>query len=439
MTSGPSPRGGSFRAQLVVLTAAVTALVAVVLTIVVQLVLASATTHSLDTVLEDRAEAVIGSASAGPGGAVVVPEERLDAGVAVYDAEGRLAAGTPPASERSTYADLATTDRVRTVEQPRGADESRVRAEPFTTPDGAAGVVVVTERLAPYERGERLALLVCAGAGGLMVVLAAVLAFWVSRRALAPVVAMTRAADDWSEHDLALRFAPGAGRDELAGLGRTLDRLLERVAQAIRSEQRLTSELAHELRTPLTAVQVNADLLLLDPALPEAGREKAEEIAGATRRMGAAIESLLELARAGSASAPSGSCLLLDAIGEALGSTAGTRVEVRVDPELRVLLPVGLAARALGPVLDNARAVAGRVVVSAAPYRPGFVAVHVDDDGPGIGEGERELVFEPGRTTGGGAGLGLPLSRRIARSAGGEVTVTDGPMNTRVVIVLPTA
>ncbi|KRC52981.1 MULTISPECIES: sensor histidine kinase [unclassified Nocardioides] len=438
MTGGLPARGGSFRTQLVVLTAAVTALAAVVLTIVVQLVLERATTHSLDTVLEDRTEAVIGSASAGPGGSLVVPEERLDAGVAVYDVTGRLAAGSPPASQRDAYADLSTTRRVRTVERTGDGDESRIRAEPFTTSDGAAGVVVVTERQAPYERGERLAVLVCVGAGGLMVLLAAGLAFWVSRRALAPVVAMTRAADDWSEHDLASRFDPGPGRNELASLGRTLDRLLGRVAHAIRSEQRLTSELAHELRTPLTAVQLNADLLLLDPGLSAAGREKAEEIAGAARRMGAAIESLLELARTASASALSGSCRLVDAIGEALGSPDGTAVEVDVDPELRLLLPVGLAARALGPVLDNARAVAGRVVVSAAPYRTGFVAVRVDDDGPGIGADDRERVFEPGRTTGDGAGLGLPLSRRIARSTGGDVTVADGPLSTRVEIVLPT-
>lgn len=438
MTEGLPAGRGSFRTQLVVLTAAVTALAAVVLTIVVQLVLESATTRSLDTVLEDRTEAVIGSASAGPGGVLVVPQERLDAGVAVYDAAGRLAAGSPPASERATYAELSTTREVRTVEQSGGVEESRIRAEPFATSDGAAGVVVVTERLAPYERGERLALLVCAGAGGLMVVLAAGLAVWVSRRALAPVVAMTRAADDWSEHDLALRFDPGPGRNELAALGRTLDRLLERVAHAIRSEQRLTSELAHELRTPLTAVQLNADLLLLDSGLTLAGREKAEEIAGAARRMGAAIESLLELARTASVSALSGSCLLVDAVAEALGSPDATAVEVDVDPELRLLLPVGLAARALGPVLDNARALAGRVVVSAASYRTGFVAVQVDDDGPGIGVDDRESVFEPGRTTGDGAGLGLPLARRIARSTGGDVTVTDGPLSTRVVIVLPT-
>lgn len=435
--SRPPARARSFRTQLVVLTAAVTALGVLVLTIVVQIVLAGATGRSVDTVLEDRAEAVISSAATGSDGRLSVPDARLDAGVAVYDATGRLVAGSAPSADAAQYAALATTRRARTVE-PSGEEERRIRAEPFTTSAGTRGVVVVTERMEPYERGERLALLVCVGAGGLMIVLAAGLALWVSRRALAPVVAMTRSADDWSEHDLGLRFDPGPGGNELATLGRTLDRLLERVAQAIRSEQRLTSELAHELRTPLTAVRLNADLLLLDTGLSPDARERVAEVQDAARRMAGAIESLLELARNASGQALSGSCLLVDAVAEALGPGERSGVEVSLDPELRVLLPTGLAARAIAPVLDNARRLAGHVVVSAGLHRPGLLALYVDDDGPGIGPAERERVFEPGRTTGGGAGLGLPLSRRIARSMGGDVTVGDGPLATRLVITLPT-
>lgn len=428
-------RGGrSFRAELIVLTSALTAIVVIVLTIVVQIVLETSTSRSVDTVLRDRAEAVISSATADADGRLVVPDDRIDAGVAVYDATGALIAGSAPTADADVYADLATTDRSRTVER-AGADERRLRATPFSR-DGAAGVVVVTERLAPYERGERLALLVCVGAGLLMVALAAALAAWVSRRALAPVAAMTRAADDWSEHDLGLRFDPGPGRNELAALGRTLDRLLERVAQAIGSEQRLTAELAHELRTPLAAVQANVDLLLLDPEVSGAAREQADEASAAARRMGRVVESLLELARS-PADARSGSCALVDAIEEAAGGAGVVELD-GVDPSLRVLLATDLAARALAPVIANARAVADRVVVRVDRRRPGFVAIHIDDDGPGIAEAERERVFEPGRTTGGGAGLGLPLARRIARSAGGDVTVGDGPMATRVTIVLPT-
>ena len=74
---------------------------------------------------------------------------------------------------------------------------------------------------------------------------------------------MAERAADWSEHDLTHRFDLGPPTNELAALGETLDHLLDRVASAISSEQRLTSELAHELRTPLTSIQGSADLALM--------------------------------------------------------------------------------------------------------------------------------------------------------------------------------
>lgn len=430
----------SFRTQLVGVTGLITAAVVVALTIVVQLVLAASTTHSVDTVLADRTEAAVSSASAGPDGRLVVAQERLDVGVAVYDRAGRLVAGSPPSSEREAYARLSTTDRVQVIGE-NGPDESRVRAQPFTTDDGARGVVVVTERLAPYERGEREALIVCVGAGVLMIALAVALAHWVSRRALAPVAAMTRSADDWSEHDLTHRFDLGPGGNEIAALGRTLDRLLERVATAIGSEQRLTSELAHELRTPLSVVQANADLLLLrrDDLAPDVA-DQLEEIASSTRRMASVIHGLLELARTASVHSLSGSCSLRDAVVEAVASSHGGAVETDIDALFRVALPDALAVRAIGPVVDNARRLAPHVVISAVPStRTGFVDLLVDDDGPGIAVDDRDVVFEAGRTTGGGAGLGLPLSRRIARSMGGDVRVDESPLTTRLVVTLPTA
>ncbi|GAA5143614.1 HAMP domain-containing sensor histidine kinase [Nocardioides marinquilinus] len=433
----PSLPSRSFRTQLVASTVAVTTLGVLVLTVVVQVVLARSTLRSLDTVLEDRAEAVVSAATADSGGRLVVPDARLDAGVAVYDRRGSLAAGSVPTSERAVYEQLSTTDRRRLVDRP-GPDEGRVLAEPFTTPDGAAGVVVVTERLAPYERAERQALYVCIGAGLLMVVAAAGLAQWVSRRALAPVAEMARAAEEWSEQDLGHRFGLGPGGNEIVGLGRTLDRLLERVASAIRSEQRLTSELAHELRTPLAAVQANAELLAMHDDLRPVARECVDEIVLSVHRMGATIDGLLELARTEAAQALAGACVLRDAVEEAAAQT-GVVVENEVPGSHRVRMPQALVVRAVAPVLENAGRLAGHVVVSTSATREGFVAVLVDDDGPGIADDDRERVFEPGVSGGGGSGLGLALSRRVARSLGGDVRVTDGPMSTRVMIELPAA
>ncbi|WP_418058621.1 ATP-binding protein [Pimelobacter simplex] len=448
--------GDSFRTQLVALTASITTLAVIALTVLVQLVLAQSTNRGIDRVLADRSAAVISALTVDDQGRPDAPADQLAAGVAVYDGTGTLTAGSVPDADRDTYADLATAGRPRNL-TPAGTDDIRLRAEPFTVagPGGTrvTGVVVLTERLAPYERSERLALLVCIGAGILMVLLASGLTWWVARRALAPVAEMTRTADDWSEHDLGQRFDLGSGNGEIAGLGRTLDRLLDRVSAAIRSEQRLTAEVAHELRTPLTAVQANADLALLEDDLPPRLEESLQEIAQAARRMGAAIQDLLDLARAAGGTGAAERCALGEAVEEALAATGAETdrdvgLVVDVDPTIQVLVPAPLVVRALAPVLDNARRhAAGRIEVSARIVRPGLVAVNVDDDGPGVRPDERETIFEPGRTGSSsdgdsgpsGTGLGLSLARRIARSLGGDVAVADGPLHTRFVLTLPAA
>ena len=74
---------------------------------------------------------------------------------------------------------------------------------------------------------------------------------------------MAERAEDWSAQNLARRFDLGLPVNELSQLGQTLDHLLDRVAQAIRAEQRLSAELAHEIRTPLAAIRGSAELALL--------------------------------------------------------------------------------------------------------------------------------------------------------------------------------
>ena len=102
--------------------------------------------------------------------------------------------------------------------------------------------------------------------GACGVVLSGFVAWRVSHRALKPVRDMAERADDWSAHNLAHRFDLGPPVNELSRLGQTLDHLLDRVARAIRDEQRLTAELAHEIRTPLTAIRGSAELALLESA-----------------------------------------------------------------------------------------------------------------------------------------------------------------------------
>jgi signal transduction histidine kinase len=106
------------------------------------------------------------------------------------------------------------------------------------------------------------------------------------------------------------------------------------------------------------------------------------------------------------------------------------RLELRLPTDLLLAAPVDVVLRALGPVLENALAVAGptapSVVLDAEPGPGTQVVLRVADDGPGIAADVADRVFEPGVTGRGGSGLGLPLARRVARSVGGDVRLAAG-------------
>jgi signal transduction histidine kinase len=125
----------------------------------------------------------------------------------------------------------------------------------------------------------------------------------------------------------------------------------------------------------------------------------------------------------------------------------GAAVDIGVSlPEepVRVAVDGELAERMLQPLLDNATRY-GRSTVNVTVARTATVAsIGVDDDGPGVGDEERDTIFEPGirgRAASGhdGAGLGLALARRLARSAGGAIVAEPDDSGGRFMLRLPLA
>ncbi|MFJ6200423.1 sensor histidine kinase [Janibacter terrae] len=431
----------SLHRHLVLLTTAIALVVAVGLVVGVQVALAGAANDATRQVLHDRAQAVsseVRASTSEPG--LSVPSAALDPGVVVYDGAGSLVAGDVPASMAADFRHLSTSPQERHVDV--ADDTYAAHALPFTTPTGQRGVVVATEPFAPYERTERLAVVVSAIAGALLVLVGAAAAALVSRRALAPVEDMARTADDWSERDLGRRFDLGPPTNEIRALAVTLDGLLDKVASAIRAEQRLTAELAHELRTPLTTIHGAADLLAMRSDLDDEAREDLDLIRSATGTMSTTITLLLDVARRdhdglGRERTP------LDRLADELRALPlpEGRLDLDLPSTLRLDVPTALAVRALAPVLTNALRVSDRVRVSARLVGR-TVELVVSDSGPGLPVGVADDIFEPGWSGEGGSGLGLSLARRVARSGGGDVTLADAGGDGRgasFVVALPGA
>ena len=314
--------------------------------------------------------------------------------------------------------------------------DQRLYAVPVSFHGKRVGTIVAATSLAPYEESRRTALI-----GSLVfafVVLGLVVAasWWLLAHALQPVVRMTRQAAAWSERDLDKRFALGEPTDELTELAATLDALLDRLANTLRHEQRFSAELSHELRTPLARVIGEAELALRRDR--EAGEYRAalELILVNAQQLARTVDALVAAARhelgtlRGSADAYD---VAASAVKAGISAAGERELTVRVKPPsqpLRVGVDGDFGERILQPVIENACRY-GRSAVSVSIDRhDGTVAYLVEDDGPGVAHDERETIFEPGRRgrAGGdgslGAGLGLALARRLARSVAGDVVAT---------------
>lgn len=413
----------SLRAQLVAITAVLASIVAAGLVVVVQISLAGTAETVTQRVLNDRADALIAAIGATSSGeALTVPRTRLDPGVAIYDGSGTRVAGSVPPSMEEIFGDLSRSDSVRTEE---GGEHFEIMATPFTTESGARGVVIITEPLGPYERDERAALIVSVIAAALLILMAAGSAAWISKRVLSPVREMSRTADEWSERDLERRFSLGPPTNEIRALGNTLDGLLDKVASAIRAEQRLTSELAHELRTPLTTIRGAADLLALRDDLDDQMEADVRLIQDTSTSMSTTISILLDIARRDATGTHADRTDLGDLADELRNRPAfGDRLTLDLPATMWMDVPRTLVVRALDPVLENALAVSDQVTVDAR-MKGRSVEILVADRGPGIPEDRVGVLFDPGWSGTGGSGLGLALARRVARSCGGDVVVVE--------------
>jgi two-component system OmpR family sensor kinase len=329
--------------------------------------------------------------------------------------------------------------------------DRRLLAVPIVGRRGSIGTVVVGASLVSYEHISNVALAASVAVAGLVLVAVALASYWLVGGALRPVARMTAQAADWSEHDLERRFAQGKPHDELSQLAATLDELLDRVAAALRHEQRFSAEISHELRTPLAGIVAEAQLALRHGQTPEEYRagfarvlEIADHMRGTLSTLLATAHAELDAGRSTSdafeaASAARRSC-------ESIAAERGVRIDVDVSDRLRVGAGGDVVERILAPLVENGCRYARTRVRVVADSRPGAIVYTIEDDGPGVPDDEREAIFEPGRRGTAarivadgepGTGLGLALARRMARRAGGDVHAVPIAEGGRFIAHLP--
>lgn len=443
------PRTLRGRLSLVALTTAT--ILMVILTVAFNTVVRRHLQHQADDELRTRAAAVAATVVTDGSRVRVLEtpgEELLDTNVWIYSG-GRLL--EKPSSATATSPLTRAAGRLvargaRTCVTVHSHDEVRMCSRPV--PGGKGAAVVTALDLSPYRGSADTMLFASLALDAAMLACTYALTRLAVGRALRPVRSMTEHATQWSAVASQERFGAVTRPTELAQLGGSLDALLDRIRALLRHEQQLTQELSHELRNPLARIIAELDWWGARPRSDADTKATHAAIADAAQSMRTICDTLLDEARDSAATAP-GTADVLPVLHRLVDRLGPTKVGVEVvvtacDARLSAGVPDALLERIVSPLLDNALRHARTRVEILARARPGSVRVEVGDDGPGVPASFAAQLFQPGRRADpedghGGAGLGLPLARRLARSAGGEVD-HDGrhTSGATFVVTLPT-
>ena len=269
---------------------------------------------------------------------------------------------------------------------------------------------------------------------------------WVGDRLGARVVGSARqlasAAVALGEGELDVRVTPSGPR-ELAEAGYAFNVMADRIVALLSNERELVADLSHRLRTPLTALRLDADTL--DDS------QDAERIRTAIANLEVEIDKLIRAAREPAVTAieapEAQGCDASDVVRDRMkfwSAVAGDqgRTCKRVGATLPAPVPVPRAdlAAALDAILGNVFRYTpqGTPIEVAVTRRDGWVAVRVEDGGPGIPDPDKAL--QRGLSGKGSTGLGLDIARRLAAGVNGAVNIGRSRFGgASVVVLLPDA
>jgi two-component system OmpR family sensor kinase len=463
------PRGTwSLRRRLVVGILALLAVVSVVVGVASVLALRQSLVARLDEQILDAVNRSGGPEFGGPQGGEDLPGNRtgtlvVRADSAEYAADDGTVALTD--DQVATLRALALEPGEIVTVDLGDLGEFRVAAK--TPPGGGtviaglptAEVTATTTNLALIFALVTLAALVVAGFAGTQVV----------RVALLPLGRVTATARRVAELPLARgqvalaeRVADSDPRTEVGQVGAAFNLMLEHVEASLRSRQeseekvrQFVADASHELRTPLASIRGYSELTrrtgieLPDDIVYALARIESESV-----RMTSLVEELLLLARLDAGQelvhgtvdlVP----LLADAVSDA--HAAGPDHEWRVVAGEQPVVVTGDANRlhqVVANLLANARVhtPAGTTVTASLTTEDDAAVVTIADDGPGIPEALRPVLFERfargdgsrSRATG-STGLGLAIVAAVVEAHGGSVGVDGRAGDTRFVVRLPLA
>lgn len=270
----------------------------------------------------------------------------------------------------------------------------------------------------------------------------ALIGFWLSRRVMEPLKEISTTSVELSSGDLEARVRIPREPD-LARISHSFNQMAESLQHRLEAESRFAAQAAHELRSPLTALRGTTDILQMQKdALPTSLEGLVDNLGTEVSEFERMLEDLLVLGRQSSGSDRANLTIRqADALFAAIMKNFELPAHVFTTDldlsQVSVRVDVTRLKHVFGNLISNAALYAGGVTALRVESNDGTstqprLVVHVDDDGPGIGESERESILEPfsrGRRSQGlpGSGLGLSIADGHLRSMGSRLRIGSSP------------
>ncbi len=378
----------------------------------------------------------------------------------VADDEGRRVAGNLGAVSPELWNSLGPVEFVYSRPADGGAERRLAFANVFRLPSGYRLIVGrdIEDRreLARTIRSAMLwglGVMALFGLGG---------GYWVSRKLLTRIDAVSATTLSIMDGDLSRRLPVNGSGDELDRLSDSLNLMLARIEQLMAGMREVSDNIAHDLKTPLNRLRNRVEAALREPYGDVVYREALERTIEEADGLIKTFNALLSIARIEAGAGGENretldvSALVHDVaeLYEPVAEERGLLLKADASRPMFLKADRQLLGQAIANLIDNAikygaphgaKAVNGsrpEIDVGTTAHN-GTAEITVSDRGPGVPPSDRDRVLsrfvrlEASRSEP-GSGLGLSLVAAVARLHGGSVRLEDNHPGLRIVLALPT-
>jgi heavy metal sensor kinase len=274
-----------------------------------------------------------------------------------------------------------------------------------------------------------------------LIVLAAGVGWFMARRAVSGIEAVTHTAQKISGGSLQERVPVKPRGDEIDQLATTFNQMVDRIQTLLTEIKEMSDNIAHDLRSPVTRIRGTAEVTLTtSKSLDDYENMAASTIEDCDRLLDMINTMLLISKTEAGVEKPSReevdiAALIRQAceIFQPIAEDKNVRLSHRAAEKTLIFGDTRMLQRMLSNILDNAvkyTPSGGKIEVSLTETKSGDAIISISDTGVGISDADLPRIFErfyrcDQSRSQPGIGLGLSLARAIARAHGGDITVTS--------------